>query len=772
LRKNSLRLKSDRTLTNRGELSDALSSLIIQKPNTTLLGIPYKVLLYNSRYKRYTRDTAAENFQKKLKTVERPVIYDSTLANRSAQHMHAYLFNQGYFYNKVYDTVHYHGKKAAAVYNVETGLRYLINHAELDVDDSVVGAIVAASMAESPLQEGKPYAMATADQERTRIANVLRNHGYYKFTADNVRVEADTIKKALLKDAENPFESAINFLALQRTQKKPTVDVLIVIRKGDEPNAYRRYKIGKLRVYPDFVDRKDISDPTMYERVIGDATFRYHRHYVRERVLLDHIFLKPGEYYSQDNYDLTVTKLNELGLFQYVQTYIVEDSTLPDDRSLRVILLMNPTKRYDFNVNFELTNGTTYQLGVSPGLSFRNRNLWRGANQLNVSLNAGFEFGNSKDVGNSFYDHFFLLSRNAGINATVDFPKFIAPFSVGRVIRPHQTHTILGLGTNVLDRVNYFTLINTTASITYNWRQNKTNTWDFSPAFINILRVPKTSDAFQLLLDSNAFLRNSYQENFIEGENLFFTFTNRESAAAKRHYSYIRAGVEEAGALLSAVNAGVNLKNSLGLNYSQYARFEIDARHYIRRQHAELATRFFTGVGIPYDKSAVLPYIKQYFVGGPYSLRGWRIRQLGPGSYRDTTNSGSSTTFIDRTGDIKLEANAELRFDIVPLFGAALRLGGAVFVDAGNIWLAQPAAAYPGGEFKLSRLGQDLAVSIGAGLRVDISGLFMLRFDVGFPIKNPGYATNGGWVADEIQPFKKDWQQQNLVFHIAIGPPF
>lgn len=771
LRKNNLKLKSDRTLTNRGELSDALSSLIIQKPNTTLLGIPYKVLLYNARYKRYIRDTAAENFQRRLKTVERPVIYDSALANRTAQHMHAYLFNQGYFYNTVRDTVRYHDKKATAIYEVETGLRYLIHQTTLDVDDSVVKMIVAASMAESPLQEGKPYAMSVADQERTRIANELRNHGYYKFTAENVRVEADTVNKMLLKDAENPFESAINFLALQRSQKKPTVDVKIIIRKGDEANAYRRYKIGKMRIYPDFVDRKDISDPTMYERVIGDATFRYHRHYVREQVLLDHIFLKPGEYYSQDNYDLTVTKLNELGLFQFVQTYIVEDSTLPEDRSLRVILLMNPTKRYDFNANFELTNGTTYQLGVSPGVSFRNRNLWRGANQFNIALNAGFEFGYSKDVGNTFVDHFYLLSRNAGINGTIDFPKFIAPFSVGKIIRPHQTHTILGLGTNILDRVNYFTLINTTASINYNWKQNKTNTWDFSPAFINILRVPKTSDAFQILLDSNAFLRNSYQENFIEGENLYFTFTNREAANARRHYSYLRAGIEESGALLSAVNAGINLKNSLGLNYSQYFKFELDARHYIRRQHAELATRLFSGIGIPYDKSSVLPYIKQYFVGGPYSLRGWRIRQLGPGSYYDPNTRGSSTTFIDRTGDVKLEGNAELRFDIVPLFGAALRLGGAVFVDAGNIWLAQPAAAYPGGEFKFSRLGQDLAVSAGTGLRLDISGLFMLRFDLGFPIKNPDYTVNGGWVADQIMA-TRDWSSQNLVFHIAIGPPF
>lgn len=771
LRSNNLKLKSDRTLTNRGELSDALSSLIIQKPNTYFLGLlPYKIWLYNSRYKRYQRDTAAEAFQKSLKTVERPQIYDSALAERSTQHMRSYLFNQGYFYSKVRDTVIYKGRKATAIYEVETGLRYLINKTILDIDDSTVRHIVAENLKESGVQEGKAFAMTLGDEERNRIATVLRNHGYYKLSAENIHIEVDTFNKAFLRDAENPFESAINFLALQRTGKKPTVDVKIIIRKGDEPNAYRRYKIGRLRVYPDFVDRNDIRDSTMIERTADSVTFRYHKYYVREKVLMDHIFLKPGAYFTQDDYDLTITKLNELGLFQYVQTYIIEDTTLPTDRPLRCIILMNPTKRYDFSTNYEVTNGTTYQLGNNVGLNFRNRNLLKGANQLSISLTGGVEFGYSKEVGNTFYEHFYLLSRNGGINATLDFPKFIAPFSLGTRLRANQPRTILGVGTNVLDRVNYFTLINTSLNLSYNWKQSPTNTWDFSPAFVNILRLPKKSEAFQTLLDSNAFLRNSYQENLVEGENLYFTFTNRSSPVARRHYSSLRIGVEEAGSLLSAVNAAINLKNSLGLNYSQYFKLEADARHYIRRQHAELATRIFAGIGIPYDKSSSLPYIKQYFVGGPYSLRGWRVRQLGPGSYYDARRTNQA--FIDRTGDIKLEANAEFRFDVVQLFGGALRLNGAVFVDAGNIWLAQPAEDYPGGEFRFSRLGKDLAVSAGLGARFDISGLFVLRIDEGFPIKNPDYMQYGGWIADELKPFDKDWQARNLVLHIAIGYPF
>ncbi len=772
LRSNEIQLHSDRSLTNRGELNDALSSLIIQKPNTYFFGVfPYKVWLYNLRYRKYQHDTAAEKFQLKLKTVERPAVYDSALADRSVQHMNGFLFNQGYFYAQVSDTLLTKKRKARVVYRVNTGLRYLIHRTTLDIDDSTVKAIVAESMSQSPLTEGAPFAMSVADQERNRIATVLRNHGYYKFTAEMVHIEADTFNKVLLQDVENPFEGAINFLAQQKAGRKPTVDLSIRIRAGEERNAYRRYRIGKLRIYPDFVSRSDVNDSTMQERTIGDATFRYHHYYVHERVLLNHIFLQPGQYFTQDGYDKTITKLNELGLFQYVQIYMVDDSTLPADRSLRVIILMNPVKRYDFSAGFDVTHGQTYSLGTSIGLNFRNRNLGRGANQLSVSLNGGIEMGYDSVRSKPFLDRFYLLSRSLGVNATLDFPKFIAPDFLGKIIKPNQTHTLIGVGSSLMDRVNYFTLINTAVSLGYNWKPDAQKTWEFSPLFANVLRLPNRSALFQALLDSNAFLRNSYQEILIEGENLYFTYSNQNSPTAQHHSSYLRAGVEEAGALLGLVNAAIDLNRSLGLRYSQYVRMELDARHYIRRRHSELATRFFAGVGVPYDKSSVLPYVKQYFVGGPYSLRGWRVRQLGPGSYQDSS-SNMDAAFIDRTGDIKMEANAEFRFDMVPLFGGSLHINGAVFIDAGNIWLAKPSKDYPGGDFHFGELGHDLAVNTGFGLRVDIASLFVIRADWGIPIKQPGTGPNGGWVFDEIQPGNRDWRARYLMPMIAIGYPF
>ena len=769
LRSNSLKLKSDQSFTRRGELSQQLNSLIIQKPNTYVLGFPYKLWLYNGRYKKYSKDTSAVNFQLKTKTVERPVIYDSSLKRRSILNLKSYLFNQGYFYSDVRDTTLFKGKKAYVTYKVNTGMKYLLGKSALTVDDSLVYKIVMDDIADTKLKEGKPFSMTMAEEERSRIANLLRNNGYYKITQDNVSFVIDTVNKAFLRDVENPFENAINFLALQKNNVNPTLDIRIIIAKGDEENAFRRYKIGKVQIFPDYVDRSDIRDTTMVQKIIDNVTFRYHNHYIRESVLLSHNFLRVGEYYSQDNYDRTITKLNELGIFQYVRTFIAEDTTLPYDSSLRCVIILSPAKRYDYTTNFEVSNGSTYDLGNDASITFRNRNWLGGANQLALSLSAGVEMAyDNASNERSIFNRFYLLSKNAGINGTITFPKFISPIKFGFLRRFNQPRTIVGLGYNLLDRLDYFTLNNVVANYTYNWTQNETNTWDLTPTFVNILRLPSISDSFQRRLDSNEFLANSYRENFIEGENISFTFSDANGPNARRGYSYMKISLEEAGGLFSAARGIVK---DLGFDYSQYVKIDLDARHYFRRPNATFATRFFAGVGLPYDRSQTLPYVKQYFVGGAYSIRGWRVRQLGPGSYYDTTASQRSN-FIDRIGDVKLEANAEYRFNMIQLFSGAIHLNGALFADAGNIWLSNASPDYPGGEFSFDKLGQDIAISTGAGLRVDIGGLFILRFDGAFPIKKPYVKRNSGWVLDGIHFDNSSWRNDNLILNIAIGYPF
>lgn len=768
LRKNNVKLNTDKGITHRGELQDNIDRLVAQKTNTYALGIvPYKVWFYNLRYNKYAKDTS--NFQFKIKTVERPVAYDSVLRKRSAANMKSYLFNQGYFYPQVTDTVKFKGKKAYVTYNVTTGTNFLINKVNLDIDDSTIKAIIQNTFDQSSLKKGQEFSMSLLESERSRITNLLRENGYYKFAQENiVDFSLDTFNKSLLRNAYNPFETAINFIALQKKEKeKPTLDITILIRKNDNFNAYKKYEISSVSVYPDFISRDDVTDPTMKEMVVNNIKFRYHKYYIRPMVMAKHIYFEPGKIYSQNDYDNTINYLNRLGVFQNIRIILAEDTTKRDAEHgyLRAIILLTPSDKMDYGVNFEISNGTTYTLGSALILNFRNRNLGKGANMFTTTVSGGIESFYDESKGSNFFEHFRLLTKNIGFNASIDFPKFLFPFT-RNITRKNLPRTLIGGGYNLLERVNYFTLSNLNANFTYNWRQNKTNTWDVSPVFMNIIRLPSVSDSFQQRLTNNDFLKNSYRETFIEGENIAFTYSNQTIKKGKS-YNYLRVAVEEAGSLVSLINTIAPLK----FQFSQYLRFDFDARRYINRFKSQTAIRFYGGIGIPYDKSSTLPYIKQYFVGGAYSIRGWRIRTLGPGGYKDTVKQTNQTRYIDRTGDIKLEVNAEYRFDLIQLFSGSIKLKGAVFADCGNIWLARPSADYPDGEFNFSRLGRDFAISTGAGARFDIAGFFVFRLDAAFPIKKP-YLSNGGWVIDDLHFDKGSWRSDNIILNFAIGYPF
>jgi len=769
LRKNELRLNTEKGPVRRGELKENLERLMAQKPNTYVLGFPYKLWLYNLRYNKYKH---IPNDSVLPKMVERPVVYDSLLMRRSADYMRSYLFNQGYFYPYVKDTVLFREDKAYVSYEINTGNNFTIDRIFLNVDDSTIKSIVQESMPASFLKGGIPFSMSLLEQERARITNVLREHGYDRFSQENiVDFSLDTFNKAALVAADTAATATRS--ADPADGGAHTLDVTVVIRK-ENPAAYTRYRINRVTVYPDNRSRADATDSTMKQVQVGDVVVRYHDYYIREQVIAKHIYLEHGKYFSQSDYDATINKLNQLGVFQTVRIILVEDTAATGGEGmLNVVVLLTPAKKYDFTANLELSTGTTYFLGVTPTVSLRDRNLARGANLLTLSVSGGLETFYDQERGENFFDHLNVLTKNYGFSATLDLPKFLVPFHVNAT-KKNLPRTIIGFGSSFLDRTNFFTLTNTAANLTYKWRETSTNNWEASPAFINIIRRPATSAAFQERLENNPFLANSYREVFIQGENLAFTFSNQFDNQGKS-YSYLRLALEEAGGILRNIDRLVTFP----MQYAQYLKFDFDARRYINRARSQVALRFYGGAGFPYGTSPTLPYIKQYFVGGAYSIRGWRIRSLGPGSYYDPatfsdTGSRQSSIYIDRTGDIKLEMNGEYRFDIVQLFSGSIKMTGALFADAGNIWLANPSSDFPSGEFELKRFGRDIAVSAGAGARFNLAGFFIFRIDAAFPLRrpyNPQY-DYGGWVLREIDILDRTWRANNLVLNFAIGYPF
>lgn len=771
LRSNTLKIKSDKTITNKGLFKDQLNILVAQKTNTYWSSLfPFKLWKYNLRYKKYTNTPNLEL----AKSIERPILYDSLLQKRTVLNFKNFLFNQGYFNAIVSDTVKYRKKKAFATYYINTGLNYLIDKVFLDTDDSSiapnvnkqVAAIIQKEMGNTLFKKEQPYTKTLADEERSRIINLMQNNGYYKFSQENVSFELDTVNKEKFRNAANLFESAINFITLQKRQKKNSLNIKTSIQANNDSTVYQQYRIGKMIVFPDFIDRPVDFDSGMVIKEIDQVQYRFNKRYIREQILHRQIFIRPGDLYSRSNHELTINKLNELGAFQMVNIYFVEDTAHKEQHLLNCYVILNPSKKSDATASLEIANATTYILGNSIGAVYRDKNFLKGANLFSISATGGLELGYDEKVGTSFTEHLKLQSTNIGINATLTLPKFLSPIKPKWIGNKNMPRTQFSIGFNVLDRIGQFRLSNISSSFSYNWRQSNTQTWNLSPAFANIV-LPVIRPAFQSKLDSNEFLRNSYRRTFIEGENIAFTFSDQEKKQ-NRNYNYLRIGLEEAGIIMAGINAiDKQVSNTQGFIFDQYVKLDLDARRYFNARHSLLALRFLTGIGNPYGSSKTLPYIKQYFVGGPYSIRGWRPRTLGPVNILDTNNLS-----IDRTGDIKLEMSAEYRFDMIQLFSGTLNLNGALFADAGNTWLARQSENTPNGEFDISRLGHDIAMSTGAGLRVIIAGFFTARLDAAFPIKNPYLPSNSGWILNKVDLGNSTWRKDNIVLNVAIGMPF
>lgn len=779
LQNNIIEFKSKEYLVNKGELTDKLERAIVQQPNSSFIidGFKPKLIFYNMRYEKYKDNP--ESYQLQSNSVEAPVLYDSTTIISSKSYMKSYMFHQGYFYAEIEDTTLFNEKKkkAKVVYEVETGINYLINRVFFeDIADDTVKKHVRNAFDNTFLRAGKVYSADLMDEERSRITDYLRDRGYYNFSKSNISFVLDTNVKEKAKLKESILKDASDIIA-NRENQRPVLDIYLTITDNEGGGAFTRFGINKIYVYPDYKTQEDLTNPNMLTRQIDSTTFNYHDYYIREKVLYNHIFITPNTHFAQGNYDKTLTELNQLGSFNSIRIIYFKDTVRNDGAAwLNCLILMTPGDKYDFTTSWEASSGTTYTLGSGVTVSLRDNNVARGANLLTFAVNGGIESQFDTSV-----DNFYILTKTLGVNASLEFPKFLFPISRKRYSISNSPRTEVAVGANLLDRTNFFTLINLTSRFTYKWRETSTKSWAVSPFFINDIQLRNIDPEFQKRLEENDFLRNSYRQTFIEGESITWTYSDAAQAKWYDDYSYVKLGLEEAGALVRGLNG---VKENLTANFSQYLRLDYDLRHFIVQKHAVTALRLYGGVGVPYGASSgsTLPYLKQYFVGGPFSMRGWRIRTLGPGSFKDTSqealNADPTTLFLDRTGDIKIEMNAEYRFDIFKMFSGLFQFDGALFGDAGNIWLFNKSQDYDDGEINLQRFYKDIAVDGGIGIRLDIAELFIFRLDMAIPLKIPGTYSDpdknirNGWVLDEIDPLYNRWRRENMIWNVAIGYPF
>lgn len=752
VRKVNIDLQTPLNLSEKNILKEELFSISQPKVNTRFFGIPYRLHFYNTKVAQYDK----QHLPPVTNTLqEQPSLLDTNQVNVANQQLQTFLINKGFFDAQVNTQIGYNVKRQRATvnYDIITGRRHLINSSLFVNGYPEIENFITALKKQSLLRTEAPYSHELVGRERMRITNELRNKGFYYFGANNLAFELDT----------NQVKH------INQHQDAKHLDVEVIFQHTKDSIELEQYHFNKVVVFYNFDEVKSLEDQLPIRKFENDILFQANDEYVSSQIVDKKIFIRPGNLFSQQEYDKTLLLLNDLGVFKYVRIQIQPEV---GTKKLNAYILLAPSKQYDVSTNLEVSGGDIYVLGSAANVSFTNNNFLHGANKFTATASYGLELSQDKQQSGGFFNQLYLFSQNSGINFNLTFPKFLLPINQRRWSRNTLPNTSLDLGYNNLRRSEYFTLNSINASIGYKWFETKTTQWTVKPIFMNILHLSNISPTFQARMDSIPAIRNSYQETFIEGEGLEFII-NREGINPYK-YAWVKLGFEESGLLMNGIKKLYDIGNpNNNMRFSEYLRFDFDTRQYFTNSKSKLALRFYGGVGIPYGNSEVLPYIKQYFVGGAYSIRGWRPRALGPGSYyNQQLNQSRDRLFIDQAGDIKLEVNAEYRFPIIDLFAGAIKVNGAGFIDAGNIWYMKNTAELPGAAFQFRNLYNDLAASYGAGLRFDLGGFLVLRLDYAIQAKLPYQPENNGWIINKTNLGNETWRKEHTNLNIAIGYPF
>ncbi|WP_291947320.1 BamA/TamA family outer membrane protein [Chitinophaga sp.] len=765
-------VQGDLMTAEKQDIRSALSSksLMVQQPNSKLLGTRIKVWLYNQKYNE-KKSNWFWNLMLSKRNLEEPSIYDSSKTKEAIDRMTSYLHNQGYFYATVTAAASTKGRKASVVYSANTGKNFVIDRITYNIPDTNILNVVKAHENLSLIQKGTAFKSSNFSSERERLTRIIKDAGYYKFSRDAIEFSVDTLNKALFKNPLNPFEGVVNIFQENKGREKPTMNVEVIVKNPEDSatSEWQKYFIRKIYAYPDYPINGNPNDPTFKEDARKYITIRQHQEMLRPKILSKSILLRPGEVYSIQQYNNTVNKLYDLGLWLFVTLQYKEAKDTSN--SLDAYLFLTPRKKQELGVNFEVSNSSDYLLGSGVSLNYRHINLSKSATQFGFSLNTGIEL--IKDQNNKWA----LQSKEIGGEFGFTWPRFALPFNIHQNPRSN-VKTRLTVGANYLSRVQKFDITNINLSYGYDWNSSNYRRWIVRPFTLNYVGVILNQAFKDTIVDPNPYLKRSFEPALIGGENISYIYSNND-VLHQRHYSYFRINLEESGLWLNGINSLVgavsskkgNLETMTNVSISNFVKLEADYRHYWKiNQHSGLATRAYAGIGIPYSYSQVLPYVRQFTAGGPNSIRAWRLRTLGPGAFKDS--SATAKIFPDQTGDMKLEGNVEYRFDLLRMFGGSVNLKGATFLDMGNIWMVKADSTRPGSEFRLNQLYHDLAVGTGVGVRLDFS-YFLIRLDWGIPLKVPYFTGNkNGWYISQWDLGSAVWRRNNIIWNVAIGYPF
>ena len=703
-------------------MGDELSGLLRPRPNSKILGLRVKLWIYDK-----TKTPKKKGFSHWLNTKfgQPPVLISEVDIDKNSQILQSRLQNESYFQSMVSGDTASKGKIAKAIYTVQPSQNYTIRkiifpNGKDDLDTAITG-----TAKQTLLIVNNNYNLDVIKNERVRIDARLKEEGFYYFSPDNLIMRVDS------------------------TVANHQVDIYIKVKDATPDQARRIYKINNIYVYPHYT----LKDTSLKK----DSAVKYRWYYVvdpentvRPFVFKNSVLLQPGEVYNRSDHNKSLNRFINLGPFKFVKNRFEDVSADSSKLDIYYFLTQYPKKSLQLDL-LERTTSANYT-GTQINLNWKNRNAFKGAEALTITL-----FG-SRDIQFSGQNNGYNVYQ-AGLQGTLSWPRFISPFDP-KTDNAYIPRTILTMGYSLVNRTKLYTLNSFNGAFGYEWRQNAFITHDLN--LINVTRVD-TAHVTKQYLDSIKHTRNPTLAHVIDNQFTFgpsygFTYTNT-AATYKTNTYYYNGKISLSGNIYGILTGADTLKGKVshlfGVPFNQFVKIENEFHFYHKvGPNSSIASRLIVGVGLPYGNSTQLPYSQQFFIGGTNSLRGFRARSIGPGSYAPGADITSGSGFLpDESGDIKLEANLEYRPKLFSI------VYGALFVDAGNIWDLKSHAGLPGGAFGKNFLNQ-IAADAGFGLRFDVTVL-VLRTDFGFPIRQPFPAG---------APFKFD--SKNPVFNLAIGYPF
>jgi len=726
-------------IDNQKAVKNALEEKTRPRPNKSILGIKFKLFVYNLA----GEPKKPKGFRNWLRTKvgEPPVLLSDVKLRYNNDVLTSYLISQGYLQALVTGDTVVKGKKGKAVYTAETGNRYKINSITFPKDTGNLTHIINQNKDKSLLKVGDYYDLDTYKSERERIDNDLKEQGYYYFSPDYLIMQVDS------------------------TIGRHLVDIRVKVKDIAPDAGIKPYTINNINIFPTYNIRRDSALRALEPVKFGDFSIYDNRNTFKPWLFNRLVFFRKGELYNRRDHNQTLNRLVNIGVFQGVKAeFLPLDSFRNDQLDLNIYL--TPLKKNSLSFSVIGTSKSNNFVGSEVKLTQTTRNVFRGAEQLDISASGGFETQVS-GVSRGLNSYSFTTEGK------LTFPRLLIPFFKFSSTNAYVPKTIVSASYQLLSRGSLYNLNSIKGEFGYNFRENKYKEHTFNPISINYVQPSKQNET---KLDSlyRIGLRGVLERQFIIGSNYNFTFTN-QMEEQRRNNLYFGGDIETGGNVwgLFAGKDDQGRKSVLKTPLTQFIRLETDLRDYFKiRPNVVWANRLNLGYGYAYGNSAALPFVRQFFAGGSNDIRAFRARSLGPGTYKLP-----DTVFADQGGDIKLMLNTELRFKIVSV------LHGALFADAGNIWLRKedlgaPATGTtpeipprPGSGFKFKNALSELAVGTGAGLRVDAT-IFVIRLDVAFPLRKPYLPEGQRWVADEIDFGSKTWRKENLIYNIGIGYPF